>query len=129
MLKHLLRNPKSLKPEEKAASLVSAGRLLAIVLIFVLALLALAAVVGASASSPFYYTVVQAQVILPRILIVVPLAVSASYLGFLIYQAFENTLLSSRVFGHEANFLNRSIVLAGIVASTVLAVVLAVMGK
>ena len=129
MLKHLMKNPKDLSPAQRKGSLSSLKLLCAIIASGVAALGIVFAALGYGTSSPFYYTVVQAQAMLPRIVVVVPLVSLSSYLAFLIYQAFENSELANRVLGHETNYLNRSIILATLLLSTMVCAVLGVMGK
>ena len=129
MLSHLLKNPKSLTKDQKKGSLSSLKLLCALIAAGVGGLGIVFAALGYGTSSPFYYTVVQAQAMLPRIVVVVPLVAFSSYLAFLIYQAFENSELAERVLGGESNYLNRCIVLATLMLSTMVCVVLGVMGK
>lgn len=129
MLRHLLKDPSKLTQEQRKGSLSSLKLLLALMGAGVAALAIVFAALGAGTTSPLYYTVTQVQVMLPRVVVVVPLVAFSSYVAFLIYQAFENSELADRVLGARANFLNRSIILATLLLSTMICVVLGVMGK
>jgi uncharacterized membrane protein YeiB len=129
MLKHLLKNPKNLTQEEKEGSLASLRLLAAIIASVATVLSIVFAMLGAGASSPLYYAVTQAQIMLPRLVAAVPLVAFSVYFAFLIYQAFENSLLSDRVVGHETNYLAKSIILSTLLISVPLCIVLGVMGR